>query len=111
MNFSADTNVPAGAQRIDDAMPGNPDLVDTIFAYLVKECPEIAAHAAVLKAATRKEFSGIETYIPRRSQTDRKNVTAEAQRLFNGRNAMEVARQLGVSRATVYRILKSEVRK
>lgn len=111
MNISADTHVAAGAQRIDEAMPGNPDLVDTIFAYLVKECPEIAAHAAVLKAATRKEFSGIETYIPRRSQSDRQTITAEALRLFNGRNAMEVARQLGVSRATVYRILKTEGKK
>ncbi|WP_373995244.1 helix-turn-helix domain-containing protein [Massilia sp. WG5] len=31
--------------------------------------------------------------------------------LFNGRNASEVARKLGIGRATVYRIIKQEERK
>lgn len=84
-----------------------PDLVELIFAYILAEFPEISERAAVLKEAARKEFSGIETYIPQRTQTDRQRLVSEALSLFNGRNATEVARRLNISRATVYRIIKT----
>jgi Mor family transcriptional regulator len=84
------------------------DLVDAIFAYIFVEFPEFAARAAELKEATRREFSGIETYIPRRSSTDRARVATEVLRLFNGRNASEIARRLNIGRATVYRIIKTD---
>ena len=89
----------------DGAMP--PDLVDLIFAYILAEFPEISARAAVLKDATRKEFSGDAAYIPRRSQTERQKLVSEVLRLFNGRNATEIARRLNISRATVYRFIKT----
>lgn len=85
----------------------NPDLVDLIFDYIVAEFPEMKGRAPALKEATRKEFSGIETYIPQRSPTERQNKVNEVMRLFNGRNATEIARRLHISRATVYRVIKT----
>lgn len=87
------------------------DLVDAIFEYIFVEFPEFAARAAMLKEATRKEFSGIETYIPRRSSAERQRVVNEVLSLFNGRNASEIARRLNIGRATVYRIIKTEGKK
>lgn len=84
-----------------------PDLVDLIFDYILAEFPEMAQRAVVLKEATRKEFSGDTTYIPRRSPTERQKMVNEVLRLFNGRNATEIARRLNISRSTVYRLIKT----
>jgi Mor family transcriptional regulator len=92
---------------VSDSIFNNPDLVDAIFAYIFAEFPELAARMAEMKVATRKEFSGIETYIPQRSQAERERIANEVLSLFNGRNASEVARRLNISRATVYRIIKT----
>lgn len=94
---------PKGLQELLDA---NPDLVDRIFDYLIEYFPQIAGDAAGLKrakVAVRAEFVGEETYIKKRSN---KELAEEMLRLFNGRNATEVARKLGVGRATVYRYIK-----
>ena len=85
----------------------SPDLVDLIFDYIVAEFPEITARAAALKDATRKEFAGDRSYISQRSLAERKKMVSEVMRLFNGRNATEVARRLQISRATVYRLIKT----
>lgn len=87
------------------------DLVDAIFEYIFVEFPEFAARAAALKDATRKEFSGVLTYVPRRSNAERQRIVHEVLSLFNGRNATEIARRLNIGRTTVYRILKTEGRK
>lgn len=90
----------------------NPDLVDAIFKYLEEEFPELAPRLTQLEAEVRDEFRGIEIYIPQRSMARRKQLTAEVLSMFNGRNATEIARKLGIGRATVYRIIKqSSVRK
>ncbi|MDK6078934.1 Mor transcription activator family protein [Massilia varians] len=86
----------------------DPDLVDAIFAFIETEFPDMASRTALLKEEVRREFSGIEIYIPRRSVAERARITAEVLRVFNGRNAAEVARRLGIGRATVYRIIKQE---
>ncbi len=86
----------------------DPDLVDAIFAFIETEFPDLAPRTALLKEEVRREFSGIEIYIPRRSTAERARITAEVLRVFNGRNAAEVARRLGIGRATVYRIIKQE---
>ena len=93
---------------VADSIFNNPDLVDAIFAYIFAEFPELAARINEMKDATRKEFSGIETYIPRRSPAERDRIAGEVLSLFNGRNATEVARRLGIGRATVYRIIKTD---
>lgn len=84
----------------------NPDLVDAIFKYLEEELPELAPLLGKLQDEVRNEFQGIEIYIPRRSMARRKQLTTDVLRLFNGRNASEVARKLGIGRTTVYRIIK-----
>lgn len=86
----------------------NPDLVDAIFAFITDEFPAFASRAAVLKEEVRREFSGIEIYIPQRSIAQREKLTKEVLAMFNGRNATEVARRLNIGRATVYRIIKQD---
>jgi len=88
----------------------SPDLIDLIFKYIEEEFPEVQDRISDLKPTIRKEFSGIETYIRQRSMTDRENQIREVMSLFNGRNATEVARRLNISRATVYRCIKTSAR-
>jgi Mor family transcriptional regulator len=64
-----------------------------------------------MKRAAREEFKGAVFYIPTRSPSERQLLVAEALRLFNGRNATEVARRLRISRATVYRWVKQPGRR
>ncbi|TXH90421.1 MAG: hypothetical protein E6Q78_05235 [Rhodoferax sp.] len=59
-----------------------------------------------LKTAVRAEFRGEECYIAGRPATARQQTVSQVLALFNGRNASEVARRLGIGRATVYRIIK-----
>lgn len=87
-----------------------PDLLDLIFKYIEEEFPDIQDKISELKPTIRKEFSGIETYIRQRSTTDKENQIREVMSLFNGRNATEVARRLNISRATVYRCIKTSGR-
>lgn len=89
----------------------DPDLIDSIFAFIEIEFPEMAERAAELKQMARREFAGIETYIPRRPKAERDRVMQEVMRLFDGRNATEVARRLNISRASVYRIIKTDGRR
>lgn len=85
-------------------LAAQPDLVDRIFDYLLAEFPQLGgAGFAKAKQAVRAEFAGEEVYIAKRGNED---LAAEVLRLFNGRNATEVARRLGIHRATVYRYLK-----
>lgn len=104
----------------------DPDLVDRIFDYILSE-PEMARAVQVMaqnnkagsgvtkagkatvqqiKDAVRKEFAGERCYIPRRSPTDRQQLVADVLRLFNGRNATEVARRLQISKVSVYSYIK-----
>lgn len=93
---------------VESEIFSDPDLVDAIFAFIEAEFPDFSQRAAVLKEEVRREFSGIEIYIPRRSVAERARITAEVLRMFNGRNATEVARRLNIGRATVYRIIKQD---
>lgn len=98
-----------GQREIKALIAAEPDLVDRIFEYLLAEFPSLGADAMGLRrarAAVRAEFAGEEVYIARRGSREAAEVAAEVLRLFNGRNADEVARRLGVSRRTVYRYLK-----
>jgi Mor family transcriptional regulator len=88
------------------ALLDNADLIDTIFDFIEREFPEMRHRAPALKQLARREFAGILTYIPRRSQSERDRIAAEVAVLFTGRNVAEVARKLGISTASVYRIIK-----
>ncbi|HZX83181.1 MAG TPA: hypothetical protein VFF19_06420 [Reyranella sp.] len=87
--------------------PIDPDLVDRIFEYLLEEFPQIAGPGlAKAKRAVRDEFRGEEVYIAARGPSDRHELAVSVLSLFNGRNAREVARRLGIGRTTVWRIIK-----
>ena len=93
-------------KELQALLAAEPDFVDRIFDYLLSEFPQLAGDAERMQkaqAAVRAEFAGEEVYIQKRSSRD---LASEVLQHFNGRNASEVTRRLGVSRRTVYRHLK-----
>lgn len=107
---SASAIGPARKPYEEPALLRNPDLVDRIFDYIASELPQIkllAEEQARLKTAVRAEFAGERTYVAGRLAADKRlRLVREVLALFNGRNASEVARRLGISRASVYRFIK-----
>ena len=106
--------MPTPTPELSRLIAAEPDLVDRIFDYILSD-PALAAAMqrvsqsapgpagmAKLKTAVRQEFSGERVRISRRPN----DVHLQVLSLFNGRNATEVARRLGISRATVYRVIK-----
>lgn len=89
------------------AMPSadhTPDLVTAIFDLLVEHYPDLEDIRPDAEPAIRNRLLGL-----RGTVTDRPDSETMATRvlaLFNGRNPREVARKLGISRASVYRYLK-----
>lgn len=84
-----------------------PDIVDRIFEMLAPELESLQVtpeKTAAMREALRYELGGTREWIRKPDRSD--EIAAEVLRLFNGRNATEVARQLGIGRATVYRKLK-----
>jgi Mor family transcriptional regulator len=58
------------------------------------------------KQAVRSELGSRREYIRSGHEVRRHELARKILSLFNGRNAREVARELDISRATVYRLLK-----
>lgn len=86
---------PAGREAmVANEVFSNPDLLDEIFAFIQAEFPDFAPGAAVLKEEVCRQISGIEIYIPQRSVAQRERLTTEGLRMFDSRNAPEVARRL-----------------
>lgn len=81
------------------------DIVDRFIAEVRRTVTAVDADVlAALESRLRAEFGGAETYV-RKPGIDAK--VDELRRIFNGRNASECARILGVGRATVYRLIKT----
>lgn len=91
---------------LNERIAAEPDLVDRIFDYVVAMLPELAARHVEIKLAVRAEFAGDRVYVRRDRSKGPHPLATQVLGLFNGRNATEVARELQISRATVYRVLK-----
>ncbi|MGY8903214.1 MAG: Mor transcription activator family protein [Burkholderiales bacterium] len=92
--------------KLDQLIAAEPDLVDRIFEYILQTHPDFAGAVEKLKKDVRAEFSGSEHYVRTQDIADRQARVHNVLRLFNGRNASEIARTLQIGRATVYRIIK-----
>jgi Mor family transcriptional regulator len=98
---------PSPTPQLDALIKADPDLVDRIFEYLVAEFPALASpRLDVAKRAVREHFGGSEAYVRSVASDERQQQATQVLALFNGRNASEVARRVGISRASVYRLLK-----
>jgi len=83
------------------------DLVDRIVDYLSGDGSlKPALDVERLKAALRVELGGVRGYVRTGHEARRRAIARAALEEFNGRNATEVARRLGIGRVTVYRIIK-----
>lgn len=94
------------AQRLEDA-----DFVDRVWDYLLQQWPmrlqDIPpAEVEDVKQLIRQAERGERPYITPAGATQRARRAEQILALFNGRNAVEVARELRCGRATVYRVLK-----
>lgn len=81
------------------------DPLDVTFIFLLSKMPEIADHADEFRRELRLMLGGERHYIKKRDASAKVS-PEEILRAFNGRNASEVARRLGIGRATVYRFIK-----
>lgn len=85
----------------------DPDLVDRIFEYMLELKPDMGgAWVEELKQTVRQEFAGEKVYVRTEWERQQAELADQVLRIFNGRNATEVARVLRIGRATVYRIIK-----
>lgn len=104
--------VPAGVgqvhQRSYRPIDGDADLVDQVIAFLARHRPELADVAREVEGELREQFGGGDHYV---RAPDASGGVARVLEAFNGRNVSEVARELGISRATVYRRLRQAGRK
>lgn len=94
------------AQRLEDA-----DFVDRVWDYLLQQWPmrlqDIPAEEVEdVKQLIRRAERGERPYITPAGASQRARRAEQILALFNGRNAVEVARELQCGRATVYRVLK-----
>ena len=96
--------VDAPGEGVESVPITDPDFVDHVFAYLLKEFPHLAGpEFARAERAVRDLWGGERAYV----RGDKKQALAhQVLSLFNGANATAVARELNISRATVYRLLK-----
>lgn len=85
-----------------------PDLVARMVAFIGQERPELdAGTLAAVEQRLRQEFGGDTVYVAKHTTRDRGDLVAQVRRMFNGRNATEIARRLKIGRATVYRMVKT----
>lgn len=63
--------------------------------------------AEKIEERLRREMAGDRGYIRSAASSTRQEKYDRVRRMFNGRNAMEIARELKIGRTTVYRILKT----
>lgn len=80
-----------------------PDLVDRLLDFIVEIDPTLATSKTALEAALRDEFGGDRGHV---RNAERAKIVDEVLRMFNGRNATEIARRLGCTRPYVYRCIK-----
>jgi hypothetical protein len=88
----------------------DPDFVDRVWDYMLQSFPQLAGipsgQVDDVKQHIRRSERGERPYITPASAASREREAQHILRLFNGRNATEVAREVGCSRAKVYRVLK-----
>lgn len=94
----------------------DPDFVDRVWQYMLTTWPQRLAdippdEVDFLKQHIRREEHGVRFYVTLANTAAREREARRILSLFNGRNASEVARQVGCSRAKVYRVLKQAGRK
>lgn len=82
----------------------SPDLVTAIFDVLIETNPDLASIREEGETAVRHRLRGLRGTVL--DKPDSETLAIKVLALFNGRNAREVARKLGIGRASVYRYLK-----
>lgn len=80
-----------------------------LIAYVARELPTLTPEKAdAIENAIRREYGGEEVYVARSSAHRRLLTARRIHQLFNGHNAADVARELGISKTTVYRVLRQQ---
>lgn len=79
------------------------DIVTRFFELLAQAAPSLSESLALeIEHQIRHEFAGERVYIAKRDDALAERIAEK----FNGRNVREIAREMHVSRRTVYRSIK-----
>jgi Mor family transcriptional regulator len=82
------------------------DLIDRMIERLKHIEPALGEdRAEALERVLREEFAGEVVRVRKRGRNS--DIEQAVRERFNGRNVAELAKELGVHRATVYRVLSS----
>ena len=97
-------------------MLDDPDFVDRVWQYMLTQWPlQLQGippdQVEDVKQRIREAERGERPYITPAGVAQRQRRAEQILALFNGRNAAEVARELNIGRATVYRTLKQSGRR
>ncbi len=87
------------------------DLLDKLTVFLVAQgIPEEAARKTAVHTVDeiRKEWGGLNLYIPKCEAKDISERDLEICGRFNGRNHQQLAREYGLSTIRIYQILKKQ---
>lgn len=85
--------------------PTEEDFVSRLLALLAQLQTGFSDEMAVcLEQQLRAEFGGMEIYI--RKSAPREAMEHDIRHRFNGRNALQLAHEWGISRASVFRIAR-----
>lgn len=100
----------AGQSYLAEDRPG--DFVETLFDMLVAAGKISQSQALEAKPFVRSHFGCERYYVAaNRPGADAEQRARAVLSMFNGRNAREVARRLGIGKTTVYRIIKQSSRR
>lgn len=79
------------------------DIVTRFFELLAEAAPSLSESLAIeIERQIRHEFAGERVYIQKRTDALSERIAEK----FNGRNVRELAREMHVSRRTIYRSIK-----
>lgn len=102
-------NIKPSVKRVD--VPVEPDIADSFCEYVSQQVPNVTPQdLEAIRMGIRREYGGERHYVRQLDTVERARHTKRCAEVlaqhFNGRNASELARKLGISRVTVWRLLK-----
>jgi len=92
------------SQTLQHDQAQGPDFVTALFDLLEQTHPDITGKREAMEDDVRHYMRGQRGTVL--AKPDKNTRARKVLALFNGRNAREVARKLGISRTSVYRYLK-----
>jgi hypothetical protein len=102
---STDSSTHAGTEPAPEAAVAEADFVTEMFNLLETMAPALAGERLKLERAVRVRFGGVKRRVTLHPDPD--TLESRVLALFNGRNSVAVAGQLGITRRRAYQIIQA----